>query len=172
MLQNDCLLSYLTVLDNCLIGLKIQGKVTEEDKNYVINLLNNYALGDFINKYPNSLSGGMKQRVALIRTLALKPDILLLDEPTSALDYQTSLTVSKDISKIIRQEKKTAIMVTHDINQAISMSDKIIVLTKRPATIKSIYNINLSSNNPLDRKKEKDFNDYYEKIWKDLDIYE
>ena len=172
MLQNDCLLEYLTVLDNCLIGLKIQGKITNSDKEYVINLLNNYGLSDFINKYPSNLSGGMKQRVALIRTLALKPDILLLDEPTSALDYQTSLTISNDISKIIRQEQKTAIMVTHDISQAISMSDKVIVLTKRPATIKSIYNLKFTSNNPLDRRKENIFTDYYEKIWEDLDIYE
>lgn len=170
MLQNDCLLSHLTVLDNCLLGLKLQGKITEEDKSYVISLLNKYGLGDFINKYPSNLSGGMRQRVALIRTLAIKPDILLLDEPTSALDYQTSLEVSNDIYKIIKQEEKTAIMVTHDISQAISMSDRIIVLTKRPATIKNIYNITLSSNNPIDRRQEEDFSTYFKDIWEDLDI--
>ncbi len=117
MLQNDSLFPWRNILDNCLIGLEINGKVSQDDKNKVINLLNKYGLGDFIYKYPRELSGGMKQRVALIRTLAINPDILLLDEPLSALDYQTRLSLSNDLHKIIKQEKKTAIMVTHDLGE-------------------------------------------------------
>ncbi|MBQ6324398.1 MAG: ABC transporter ATP-binding protein [Bacilli bacterium] len=171
MLQNDSLLPFRTVLDNCLIGLEIQHLLNEENKNYVINLLNTYGLGEFINKYPNSLSGGMRQRCALIRTLAVRPDILLLDEATSALDYQSRLAISDDIYNIIKKEGKTAIMVTHDIAQAISMSDKVIVLSKRPATIKSIYEINLTNKStPTENRKANNFNYYYDMIWSDLDV--
>ena len=141
MLQNDSLFFWKNVLDNCLIGCEINGKKTNDDIKYVKSLLINYGIGDFMDKYPNSLSGGMRQRVSLIRTLALKPDILLLDEPLSALDYQTRLSIGDDIYKIIKEENKTVIMVTHDIAEAISMSDKVIVLSNRPATIKSIYDI-------------------------------
>lgn len=115
MLQSDCLFSWLTILDNAILGLKIKGLLTSENINYVKELLVTYGLGDFMESYPNSLSGGMKQRVALIRTLALKPDILLLDEPFSALDYQTRLSVADDVYKIIKKENKTVIMITHDI---------------------------------------------------------
>ena len=115
MLQNDCLFPWLNILDNCLLGLKIKGNLNDENINYVKDLLNTYGLGEFIYKYPSSLSGGMKQRVALIRTLALKPDILLLDEPFSALDYQTRLAVSDDVYNIIKDTGKTVIMITHDI---------------------------------------------------------
>lgn len=115
MLQDDSLFFWRTILDNCLIGLEITGNLNAENKQYVINLLKNYGLGDFLDKYPSSLSGGMRQRVALIRTLAIKPDILLLDEPMSALDYQSRLAISDDIYRIIKKEGKTAIMVTHDI---------------------------------------------------------
>ena len=119
MFQQDCLFDHLTILDNCLLGLKIQGKITNKEKTYVLNLLNTYGLSEFINKYPKNLSGGMRQRVALIRTLAIKPDIILLDEPFSALDAQTRLIVSDDVYKIIKKEKKTAIMVTHNISEAV-----------------------------------------------------
>ena len=145
MLQNDCLFFWRTVLENCLIGLEISGDLNEENKKYVISLLKKYGLEDFMNHYPSSLSGGMKQRVALIRTLATKPNLILLDEPLSALDYQSRLTIGNDIFNIIKNEGKTAIMVTHDISEAISMSNKVIVLSKRPAIIKNIYNINLSN---------------------------
>ena len=172
MLQSDSLLPFLTILDNCLIGLKVTKKLTKENINYVINLLNTYGLGEFINKYPSSLSGGMKQRVALIRTLAVRPDILPLDEATSALDYQSSLVISDDIYKIIKSEKKTAIMVTHDISQAISMSDRVIVLTKRPAKVKNIYEIKLDNKStPINNRKDKLFSKYYEQIWRDLDVH-
>ena len=172
MLQEDCLLPFRTVLENCLLGLEIMGNLTEENKQYVIDLLNTYGLGDFMDKYPSNLSGGMRQRVALIRTLAVKPDILLLDEATSALDYQSSLAISDDIYRIIKREGKTAIMVTHDISQAISMSDRIIVLTKRPATVKKIYDIHLENKStPIENRKAKEFSNYYEQIWRDLDVH-
>ena len=171
MLQDDCLLPFRTVLDNCLLGLEITNKLNEENKNYVLKLLNSYGLSDFINKYPNNLSGGMRQRVALIRTLALKPDILLLDEATSSLDYQTSLKISEDIYKIIKKEGKTAIMVTHDIAQAISMSDKIITISNRPSIVKNIYEIKLvNKSNPIDNRKDINFSYYYDLIWRDLDV--
>ena len=171
MLQGDSLLPFLTILDNALLGLKITKKLSEENKKYVIDLLNNYGLGDFLNKYPNSLSGGMKQRVALVRTLAVRPDILLLDEATSALDYQSSLVISEDIYKILKKEKKTLIMVTHDIGLAISMSDRVIVLTKRPSEVKNIYEIKLDNKStPINNRKDKEFSKYYEMIWRDLDV--
>jgi NitT/TauT family transport system ATP-binding protein len=131
-----------------------------------------YGLEEFMNHYPDSLSGGMRQRVALIRTLAINPDILLLDEAFSSLDYQTRLEVSNDVYKIIKKEKKTTIMVTHDISEAISMADTVIVLSKRPSIIKSIYKINLNKyDNPFDKRTDEKFNTYYKAIWKDLDIY-
>lgn len=121
MLQNDSLFEWRTVLENCLLGLEITNQLTKENKEYVINLLKTYGLEEFIDSYPSRLSGGMRQRVALIRTLATKPDILLLDEAMSALDYQSRLAISDDIYKIIKKEGKTAIMVTHDIAEAISL---------------------------------------------------
>ena len=119
MLQEDSLFDWLTILDNCLLGLKIKGELTTKNIKYVEELINTYGLSEFINSYPSSLSGGMRQRVALIRTLALKPDILLLDEPFSALDYQTRLAVSDDVYKIIKDTGKTAIMISHDIAESI-----------------------------------------------------
>ncbi len=170
MFQTDCLFPWLTILENCLLGLKIQKKLTKENINYVKKLLNNYGLKDFINSYPRNLSGGMKQRVALIRTLATKPDILLLDEPFSALDYQTRLSVSDDVYKIIRKENKTTIIITHDIAEAISIADTIIILTKRPAKIKKIYNITLTNKTtPINNRTCKEFNTYYKEIWKNID---
>ena len=172
MLQSDSLLPFLTILDNALLGLKVTKKLTEENKEYVINLLKTYGLGDFLDKYPSSLSGGMKQRVALIRTLAVKPDILLLDEATSALDYQSSLIISEDIYNILKKENKTLIMVTHDISLAISMSDRVIVLSKRPSIVKNIYEINLNNKStPINNRKDKEFSKYYEMIWRDLDVH-
>ena len=141
MLQSDSLFPWLTIYENAILGLKIRKQDTEENLSYVIDLLKTYNLYDFKDKYPRELSGGMKQRVALIRTLALKPDILLLDEPFSALDYQTRLAISDDVYQIIRKEKITTIIVSHDIAEAISMSDKVIVLSKRPCHIKKIYEI-------------------------------
>lgn len=170
MLQNDALLPWLTILDNALLGLKIKKKLTHENINYVKSLLKSYHLDDFEDKYPHELSGGMRQRVALIRTLATKPDILLLDEPFSALDYQSRLAISDDVYKIIKKEHITAIMVSHDIAEAISMSDRVIVLSKRPCHIKKIYPISLTNKkSPIENRKAKEFASYYEQIWKDLD---
>ena len=170
MLQNDCLFEWRTILENCLLGLEITGKLTNENKDYVIELLKTYGLDDFKDKHPSSLSGGMRQRVSLIRTLALKPDILLLDEPMSALDSQTRMAIGEDIFNIIKHEGKSVIMVTHDINEAISMSDRILVLSNRPGVVKSIYNINISGDTLLKRRSHRLFSSYYEQIWRDLDV--
>ena len=170
MLQEDALFPWLTVLDNALLGLKLSKKLNHNTEAYVNELLDKYGLNDFKKKYPSSLSGGMKQRLALIRTLAIKPDILLLDEPYSALDYQTRLKVSDDVYKIIKEEKKTVLIVTHDIAEAISMCDKIIVLTKRPSKIKSIHKINLTDKStPIVNRKAKEFAYYYDLIWREID---
>ena len=172
MLQNDSLFEWRTVLENCLLGLEVNKKLTKENKEYVIHLLKTYGLEEFMYEYPARLSGGMRQRVALIRTLATKPDILLLDEAMSALDYQSRLAISDDIFKIIKKEGKTAIMVTHDIAEAISMSDRIVVLSKRPAIVKKIYNIKLSNKStPIHNRKCKEFSEYYDMIWRDLDVH-
>ncbi len=172
MLQRDSLFEWLTILENCLLGLKISKKLTKENKEYVIHLLKTYGLYEFKDSYPNTLSGGMRQRAALIRTLATKPDILLLDEPFSALDYQTRLAVSDDVYRILKQEKKSAIMVSHDISESISISDKIIILSKRPGKIKKIIDIKLSNKkNPIENRKAKEFSTYYDLIWKEIDFH-
>ena len=172
MLQSDNLFEWRTILENCLLGLEINGKLNEENKKYVLSLLETYGLSDFINSYPSNLSGGMRQRVSLIRTLATRPDILLMDEPFSALDYQTRLAVSDDVFNIIKKEKKSVIMVTHDIAEAISMADKVIVLSKRPTKIKKIFDINLSNkSNPINNRKSKEFSYYYDLIWKEIDFH-
>ena len=172
MLQQDSLFEWRNILDNCLIGLEIKKELNENSKNKVINMLSNYGLKDFIYSYPDNLSGGMRQRVALIRTLATNPDLLLMDEPFSALDYQTRLAISDDIYKILKKEKKTMILVTHDLAEAISICSKVIVLSKRPATIKSIYDIKLDNpSTPINNRKDKMFSHYYDKIWKDIDFH-
>jgi len=170
MFQTDCLFPWLTILDNCLLGLKIKKELTEEKKENVINLLTNYGLKDFIHSYPNNLSGGMKQRVALIRTLATNPDILLLDEPFSALDFETRLLVCDDVYKIIKKERKTTIIITHDIEEAISIADTVIVLSTRPAEIKKIFQIKLTnSSTPIHNRTCKEFRNYSQEIWQVFD---
>lgn len=170
MFQNDCLFPWLNILDNCLLGLRIKKELTLEKKDYVIKLLENYGLKDFIYSYPNSLSGGMRQRVALIRTLATNPDLLLLDEPFSALDFETRQLVSDDVYKIIKKENKTTIMITHNIEEAIAMANVVIVLSNRPAKIKGVFDINLTNaTTPLNNKTCPEFLDYYHKIWQVFD---
>lgn len=170
MFQNDCLFPWLTILDNCLIGLKINKQLNKEKKQYVIDLITNYGLKDFINSYPNNLSGGMRQRVALIRTLATNPDILLLDEPFSALDFETRQLVSDDVYKIIKKEHKTTIIITHDIEEAISFADTVIVLSTRPAKIKKIFDIKLTNaSTPIHNRICKEFGEYFKKIWQVFD---
>lgn len=170
MLQEDALFEHYTILDNILLGLKIQNKLNEENRNYAINLLKKYNLDKFMYKKPSELSGGMKQRVALIRTLAIKPDLLFLDEAFSALDFSTRLSVSDDVYKIIKENKKTTIMVTHDIGEAVSMASKVVVLSKSPSIIKNVYIIELENKGlPTENRKDSKFNYYYDLIWKDLD---
>lgn len=168
MLQNDTLFPWLSIYKNACLGLDIK---KNKSKGYVDKLLKTYSLYEFKDKLPNELSGGMRQRVALIRTLAINPDILFLDEPFSALDYQTRLAVSDDVYNIIKKENKTVIMITHDIAEAISLADKIVILSKRPGTVKKIYDINFENrSNPINNRNTKEFPIYYSKIWKDLDI--
>lgn len=170
MLQRDHLLNWRTIYQNTILGLEINKLMTLDNIEYVNNLITEYGLLEFKNKKPTELSGGMKQRVALIRTLALKPEILLLDEPFSALDFQTRLIVSKDISNIIKKEHKTAILITHDISEAIRLSDKIIVLSNRPATVKKIMNISLSGLNtsPLSYLEAPEYSSYFQNLWEDI----
>lgn len=170
MLQQDALLPWKNIMDNSIIGLEIQKKLDNNSLNYVDKLLDSYGLKEFKKSYPSNLSGGMRQRVALIRTLATKPDIILLDEPFSALDSQTRLIVSDDVYKILKEEGKSAIMVTHNISEAVSMADRVIVLSNRPAVVKKVIDINLTDKStPINNRKCKEFNYYYELIWKEID---
>lgn len=170
MLQKDYLLEWRTIFRNVIFGLEIKNMVTDESKNYVESLLKNYGLYEFKDKYPSQLSGGMRQRAALIRTLAINPDILLLDEAFSALDYQTRLSVTDDVYKIIKKEGKTTIMVTHDIPESISMSDTVIVLSKRPAIIKKVYDIDFETadRSPLTCRENPKFSKFFDSIWREL----
>lgn len=174
MLQRDCLLEWRNILSNTLFGLEIKGKNNKENEEYAINLLKKYNLYDFKDKYPSELSGGMRQRVALIRTLATKPKILLLDEAFSALDYQTRIMVTNDIYSILKKEKITAIIVTHDISEAISMSDRVLVLTKRPGTIKDIHKIDfeIKDRSPINSRESPKFSKYFNTLWKELGVDE
>lgn len=174
MLQKDNLLEWRTIYKNVILGLEIQKALTEENKKYAIELLKKYGLYEFRNKYPTQLSGGMRQRVALIRTLAIRPKILLLDEAFSALDYQTRLMVTEDIYKILKNENITALMVTHDISEAISMSDRVVVLSQRPATVKHIYDIDFEMENrtPLNCRESPKFSKYFNLMWKELEEYD
>ena len=167
MLQHDHLFEWRTIFDNVTLGLEIQNKMTTENVNYVLSLLDSYGLIDFKDKRPSELSGGMKQRAALIRTLALHPQILLLDEPFSALDYQTRLMVSSDIGKLIRHTNKTAILVTHNLSEAISLADRVLVLSKRPSSIRKDMNIHLTlpDDSLLGYRQAPEFQDYFNEIW-------
>lgn len=171
MLQKDNLLEWRTIYKNVLLGLEIQRENTDENKNYVEGLLKKYGLYEFKDKYPTQLSGGMRQRVALIRTLAIRPNILLLDEAFSALDYQTRLMVTEDIYKILKNENITALMVTHDISEAISMSDRVIVLSHRPAIVKKIYDIDfeMEDRTPLNCREKPKFSKYFNLMWKEME---
>ena len=174
MLQKDSLLEWLTIYKNVLFGLEIKNIKTTENVKYVENLLKKYNLYEFKDKYPNQLSGGMRQRAALIRTLAIKPKILLLDEAFSALDYQTRIMVTKDIYDILKNEHITALIVTHDISEAISMSDRVIVLSNRPAVVKEIHTIDFEMENrtPLNCRESPKFSKYFDTIWKGLNVHE
>ncbi len=170
MLQHDHLFEWRTIYRNVILGLEINRQLTPQKKQRVMELLKDYGLDKFKDKKPGELSGGMKQRAALIRTLALDPEILLLDEPFSALDYQTRLSVSSDICSIIRSAGKTAILVTHDLSEAISLADRILVLSKRPATIKCDIPIHLtiSGNSPLASRNAPEYQGYFNQLWKEI----
>lgn len=169
--QRDQLFEWRTIWDNVTLGLELQKERDPAQYEWVRALLEQYGLGAFVNKRPSQLSGGMRQRCALIRTMATQPRILLLDEPFSALDYQTRLSVSADIHAIIRQEHKTALLVTHDISEAISLSDRVVVLSHRPAVVKSIHNLGVLKNlQPMARRDAPSFRTYFNSIWKELDV--
>lgn len=169
MLQRDELFPWRTIEKNVFLPLEIKKMNTLKNREKVLELIEKYGLKDFLKAYPNQLSGGMRQRVALIRTLSFSPDLLLLDEPFSALDAQTRLKVCNDVHKIITAENKTAILVTHDIAEAISVSDRIIVLTKRPATVYKEHILNFDKSlSPLKRREEKSFSKLFDKLWREL----
>lgn len=170
MLQRDHLFEWRTVYKNIVLGLEINHMLTQERLDYVNRLLVDYGLDKFKDKRPSELSGGMKQRAALIRTLAMEPELLLLDEPFSALDYQTRLMVSADICSLIRKTGKTVIMITHDLAEAVSLADRVIVLSKRPATVKEELPIKLtiSDNSPLAARHAPEFQDYFSHLWEVL----
>ena len=170
MLQKDHLFEWRTIYGNVILGLEVQNRLNKESKEYIEQMLWDYGLHKFRNARPSELSGGMRQRAALIRTLALEPELLLLDEPFSALDFQTRLNVCDDVASILRREKKTAILVTHDLSEAVSMADRIIVLTKRPAHIKSILDLQFSQNglSPFLRRNAPEFKEYFNQLWKEV----
>ena len=170
MLQRDHLFEWRTVYTNVLLGLEIQHQKTPEKLQKVDHMLDSYGLSGFRNARPSQLSGGMRQRAALIRTLALEPDLLLLDEPFSALDYQTRLTVCDDIYEIIKKEEKTAILVTHDLSEAISMADEVLVLSARPGRIRKRVSVkfDLANRTPMRSRSAPEFKDYFNTIWKEL----
>ncbi len=168
MLQKDELFPWRTIEKNIFLPLEIKRHNTQEKRLRAIELAEKYGLKQFLKNYPSSLSGGMRQRAALIRTLAVDPDVLLLDEPFSALDYQTRLSVCDDVYKIIRSEKKTALLITHDISEAISVADKIFVLSRRPASVIAQHPLSFEETEPLKRRENKEFSKWFEVLWKEL----
>ena len=170
MLQHDELFEWRTIYNNVILGLEVQHALTARTKQRAHELLDIYGLGDFKNARPSELSGGMRQRAALIRTLVLEPELLLLDEPFSALDYQTRLQVGDDIGQIIRNAHKTALLVTHDLSEAVSLADRVIILTKRPASVARIVPItfSLEDDTPMHRRDAPEFKTYFNLIWKEL----
>ncbi|MDD3401493.1 MAG: ABC transporter ATP-binding protein [Eubacteriales bacterium] len=170
MLQHDHLLDWRTVEKNVLLSLEVQHGINEQTKQKALALLDRYGLGGFRHSKPAELSGGMRQKVALIRTLATDPQLLLLDEPFSALDYQTRLRIADEVYSIIKQERKTAILVTHDISEAISMADRVLVFSQRPSKVKSEFVIEIDkAQSPLERRNDPRFFTYFHRIWEDLD---
>jgi NitT/TauT family transport system ATP-binding protein len=172
MLQQDGLLEWRTIEGNAVFGLELMDRLTSETRRKTLNLLDQYGLGDFKQEYPRRLSGGMRQRVALIRTLATEPPILLLDEPFSALDYQSRLNIQDDVGTILREKGKTCILVTHDIPEAIAMCDRVIVLTNRPGRVKIIVPIelNIPDKRPMLARKSAEFGKLFARIWEEMEI--
>ena len=172
MLQKDLLLPWRSVLDNVMLGLEVRGTAKEVGRKKALELIQRYGLAGFEHTRPKSLSGGMRQRVAFMRTLALDPKAILLDEPFSALDFQTRLILQSDMKRIIREQNKAAILVTHDISEAIAMADRVIVLSRRPGTIKNVHEIRLEdSSDPGTLRRSTQFNAYFDTIWHELDAH-
>lgn len=177
MLQKDHLFEWRTILSNACLGPELLHALTPDTKQEIAAMLDTYGLGAFKDARPSQLSGGMRQRAALVRTLALKPELLLLDEPFSALDYQTRLSVCDDISSIIRNAKKTAVLVTHDLSEAISIADRILVFSKRPGRVQAVVPVSFASEKdqtvrPLERRNLPEFSQYFNRLWKELQSYE
>ena len=170
MLQKDELFPWRTVEQNLFLPLEIKKMNTPENRKRALSLAEKYGLGGFLKSMPDQLSGGMRQRAALIRTLAAQPEILLLDEPFSALDYQTRLNVCDDVYNIIRSEKKTAMLMTHDISEAISVADRILVLSARPAHVVAVHELNFGDTVPLKRREMPEFSRWFETLWKELNV--
>ena len=170
MLQKDELFPWRTIEKNIFLPLEIKRTDTPKHRARALALAEKYGLQQFLKNYPSSLSGGMRQRAALIRTLSVDPDVLLLDEPFSALDYQTRLSVCDDVYKIIREERKTALLITHDISEAISVADRIFVLSKRPASIIAEHSVSFPETEPLKRRENKEFSHWFEVLWKELNV--
>lgn len=172
MMQRDLLLPWRSILDNVTLGLEVKGIGKKERRDIAMSYLERYHLEAFAAAYPSTLSGGMRQRVALIRTLVTQPDIILLDEPFSALDYQTRLVLEDEILSILRNEGKTGVLITHDIEEAISVSDRIFVMSKRPTYVKQTYDIGLSAHygSAMKARSDAKFKGFFEEIWSELDI--
>ena len=168
MLQRDELFPWRTIEKNLYLPLEVQKKNTEEKRERARELAAKYGLSGFLKSYPSQLSGGMRQRAALIRTLVSEPELLILDEPFSALDYQTRLLVAADVSRILRSEGKTALLITHDISEAISLADRIFVLTARPARLLAAHETDFASTDPLKRREEPRFSAWFETLWREL----
>lgn len=170
MLQKDELFPWRTIEKNIYLPLEIKRQNTIENRQRALALAEKYGLKDFIKSYPSQLSGGMRQRAALIRTLATDPDILLLDEPFSALDYQTRISVTEDVARIIRTEEKTAVLITHDISEAVSLADRVLVLSHRPARVTATHKLDFEEKNPLKRRESPQFSGWFEILWKELNV--
>lgn len=170
MLQHDHLFEWRTIYQNVILGLELNKKMTKENTDYVLQLLRDYGLDSFKDKKPSELSGGMRQRAALIRTMAVKPDILLLDEPFSALDFQTRMTVSADIGSIIRNAGKTAILITHDLSEAVTLADRVLVLSGRPSKVKYELPVSyaIDRSNALSIRNTEEYQIYFNILWKEL----
>ena len=168
MLQKDELFPWRTIEKNIFLPLEVKRKNTQEARKRALALAEKYGLADFLKSYPKQLSGGMRQRAALIRTLATDPDILLLDEPFSALDYQTRLNVCEDVAAIIRSEQKTALLITHDISEAISLADRVLVLSARPARVAHSHTLDFGAVPPLKRREQPAFSTWFERLWGEL----
>jgi len=176
MLQQDYLFEWRTILDNALLGAQIQRRDMKESRERAIHLLEKCGMGNFLHQYPRALSGGMRQRVALARTLTTNPDVVLLDEPFSALDSQTRLAIADEVVDVLRAEGKTVVLVTHDIGEAISMTDRVVVLSRRPGRIKSQHRMDFPSTpgrrpTPFEARALPEFNNYFNTLWDELDVH-